>query len=169
LGVIAVVVFAVIALRPYLFGPPEGATGSEQASGVSQPASSADASAPAAAAAKPQAGGADDPVYDQAKASFDSKQYAQARTLFSQDCDGGGLKGCDYLGYLYAQGLGGAQDAEKAAGVFLKACTGGNLSSCASLGSLYEDAGNGTEARTYYQKACDGGLAESCKLLRGVQ
>jgi len=175
LAVLAVIVFAIIALRPYLFGPPEGSASSEQTSVFSQPAGTADASAtvatPAAApaTANPQTGDADDPVYDQAKASFDSKQFVQARTLFGQDCDSGGLKGCDYLGYLYAQGLGGAQDAEKAAGVYLKACTAGNLSSCASLGSLYEDAGNGAEARTYYQKACDGGVAEGCKLLRGVQ
>jgi TPR repeat protein len=42
-------------------------------------------------------------------------------------------------------------------------------SSCASLGSLYQDAGNTDEADKYFQKACNGGVAESCKLLRGVQ
>lgn len=108
-------------------------------------------------------------LYDQAKSAYDAKQYSQARALFGQACDAGDLSGCNYLGYLYAQGMGGAPDAGKATGVYLKACTAGNLSSCASLGSLYQDAGNSSEARQYFQKACDGGLQDGCAFLRGVK
>ena len=43
------------------------------------------------------------------------------------------------------------------------------MSSCASLGSLYQDAEDGVNARKYFQKACDGGVAEGCDLLRGVK
>jgi tetratricopeptide (TPR) repeat protein len=108
-------------------------------------------------------------AYDQGKTAYDHKQYTQARTLFAKACDGGEMRACNYLGFLYAQGLGGPQSAQSARDVYQKACDQGTLSSCASLGSLYQDAGNGTEARKYFQKACDGGLIEACDLLRGTQ
>jgi TPR repeat protein len=79
------------------------------------------------------------------------------------------MKACNYLGYLYAQGLGGLRDTKQAIIVYQRACDQGTLSSCASLGSLYQDARNIDEARKYFQKACTGGLAEACDLLRGVQ
>jgi eukaryotic-like serine/threonine-protein kinase len=101
-------------------------------------------------------------TYDRGKDADNHKQYARARTLFAQACDAGELRACNSLGFLYAQGLGGAQDTEKARAVYLKACDLGNALSCAGLGSLYEDAGNNAEARKYFKKACDGGLAESC-------
>jgi serine/threonine-protein kinase len=108
-------------------------------------------------------------VYDQAKSAYDRKQYAQARTLFAQACDGHEMRACNYLGFLYAQGLGGAQNAEMARAVYQKACDQGTMSSCASLGSLYQDAGYNDYARKNFKKACDGGVAEACDLLRGVQ
>jgi eukaryotic-like serine/threonine-protein kinase len=108
-------------------------------------------------------------AYEQGKVAYDHKQYAQARTLFAQACDGGELKACNYLGYLYAQGLGGPQSVQSAQEIYQKACDKGNMSSCASLGSLYQDAGNNTEARKYFQKACDGGQIEACDLLRAMQ
>jgi hypothetical protein len=110
-----------------------------------------------------------EPPYDQGKSAYDHKQYAQARTFFTQACDSGEMRACNYLGYLYAQGLGGARDDQKARTIYQSACDQGNLSSCASLGSLYQDAGNNSEARKYFKEACDGGLAEGCNLLRGVQ
>jgi TPR repeat protein len=118
-------------------------------------------------AARPAAIAQGGSVYDQGKYAYDHKQYAQARTLFAQACDGGEMRACNYLGYLYAQGLGGAVEAAQAREVYQKACDRGTLSSCASLGSLYQDAGNNDQARKYFQKACDGGVA--CDLLRGLQ
>jgi TPR repeat protein len=79
------------------------------------------------------------------------------------------MRACNYLGYLYAQGLGGPHDLKAARQVYLKACDQGTLSSCASLGSLYQDVGDDDSARKYFQKACNGGVAEACDLLRGVQ
>jgi TPR repeat protein len=114
--------------------------------------------------ANPQGGSA----FDLGRDSYKNKDYAGARVLFTVACDDGEMKACNYLGYLYSQGLGGDQDREKARDVYQKACDQGTMSSCASLGSLYQDAGNGDEARNYFQKACNGGLAESCKLLRAV-
>jgi serine/threonine-protein kinase len=108
-------------------------------------------------------------TYEQGKASYDQKQYDQARTSFDQACDGGEAQACSYLGYLYAQGLGGARDAPKARAAYQKACDQGDLSSCASLGVLYQEAGNANDASAYFQKACNGGVAEGCELLRGVK
>jgi serine/threonine protein kinase len=108
-------------------------------------------------------------AYDQGKAAYKSEQYAQARLLFAQACDSGVNDACNYLGYLYAQGLGGQPDAETARKIYQKACDQGNLLSCTSLGAMYQDSGNKVEARNYFQKACDGKVAEACELLRGVQ
>ena len=107
--------------------------------------------------------------YDQGKSAYDRKKYDEARALFSQACDSGDMRACNYLGYLFAQGLGGARDAAQARSIYQRACEQANLASCASLGSLYQDAGNNSEARKYFKKACDGGLAEGCTLLRGAQ
>ena len=120
-------------------------------------------------------------VEKQAVALFSQKQYKEARPLFEQACNGtdengfkyagfdGEMKACNYLGYLYAQGLGGAHETKKARDAYQKACDQGILPSCASLGSLYQDAGDSGKARKYFQKACDGGVAEGCDLLRGVR
>jgi TPR repeat protein len=108
-------------------------------------------------------------AYDLGRESYNHKDYASARLLFTQSCDAGNMKACNYLGYLFGRGLGGDQDREKARDVYQKACDQGTLSSCASLGSLYQDAGSTDEAVKYFQRACNGGVAESCKLLRGVQ
>jgi serine/threonine-protein kinase len=108
-------------------------------------------------------------AYDQGKFAYDHKQYAQARTLFGPACDGGDTKACNYLGFLYARGLGGAPDQAKAREVYAGACERANMNSCASLGSLYQDAKDNANARVYFQKACDGKLAEGCELLRGLE
>jgi len=122
---------------------------------------------------KPNSGANTNPqggsTFDLGRDSYKNKDYAGARVLFTAACDDGEMKACNYLGYLYARGLGGDQDRDKARDVYQRACEQGTLSGCASLGSLYQDAGNIDEARNYFQKACDGGVAQSCKLLRGVQ
>jgi hypothetical protein len=120
-------------------------------------------------------------VEKQAVALFSQKQYKEARPLFEQACNGtdengfkyagfdGEMKACNYLGYIYAQGLGGVHDRKKARDAYEKACDQGILPSCASLGSLFQDAGDGDHARKYFQEACDGGVAEGCDLLRGAK
>jgi TPR repeat protein len=79
------------------------------------------------------------------------------------------MAGCNYLGYLLSQGLGGATDTITAQVIFTKACDGGNVSSCASLGSLFENAGDMANARKYFQIACDRHSAQGCELLRNVR
>jgi len=106
-------------------------------------------------------------IEQQAVVLYKQKHYSDARPLFEQGCNGGEMRACNDLGYLYARGLGGPQDARKARDAYRKACNQGILSSCASLGSLYQDAGDGDNARKYFQKACTGGVAEACDLLSG--
>jgi len=120
-------------------------------------------------------------VEKQAVALFSQRQYKEARPLFEQACNGtdengfkyagfdGEMKACNYLGYLYAKGLGGTRDTKKAREVYQRACDQGTLTSCASFGSLFQDAGDADNARKYFQKACTGGLNEGCDLLRSVQ
>jgi hypothetical protein len=108
-------------------------------------------------------------IEQQAVSLYKQKRYSDARPLFDQACDGGEMSACNYLGYLYARGLGGTRDTTKAREVYQRACDQGTLSSCASLGSLYQDAGNSDEARKYFNKACQGGVTEACGLLRGVE
>ena len=61
-------------------------------------------------------------IEKQAVALFNQKRYKEARPLFDQACNGtdengfkyagfdGDMKACNYLGYLYAKGLGGTRD-----------------------------------------------------------
>jgi serine/threonine-protein kinase len=108
-------------------------------------------------------------AYELGKAAYEKKDYALARTLFTQACEGGEMKACNYLGYVYAQGLGGPPDVEMARKIYQKACDHGNLSSCASLGYIYQNEQKNAEARKYFKQACDGKVAEACEMLRGVQ
>jgi TPR repeat protein len=112
-----------------------------------------------------------DPAGTEQKAEelYKQKHYSDARLLFELACNGEEMRACNYLGYLYANGLGGPRDLQRARDIYQKACAHGTLSSCASLGSIYQDAGNDDQARKYFQKACDGGVAEGCDLLRGLQ
>lgn len=105
-------------------------------------------------------------IEQEAAALFKQRRYAEARPLFEQACTGGEMTACSYLGYLYGQGLGGVRDTKRAHDVYKRACDDDVLSSCASLGSLYQDAGDTESARKYFQKACTGGVAEACGLLR---
>jgi hypothetical protein len=107
-------------------------------------------------------------TYEQGENAFNRKQYAEARTYFKQSCDAGEMKGCSYLGYLFAQGLGGARNVQAAATVYLRACDHGTLASCVSLGQIYQDAEDNDNARRYFQKGCDGGLAEGCNRLKAL-
>lgn len=130
-------------------------------------------------------------AYDRGKEAFDQKLYPQARSDFNLACNSAqaairkcaqeacsgsqwanskrNVSACNYLGYLYANGLGGPREVGKAHEVYRTACENGNLAGCASLGSLEQDAGNIAAARTYFQKACSGGVSEACGFLRGLQ
>jgi serine/threonine-protein kinase len=110
-------------------------------------------------------------LYNQGKSAYDHKQFGPARTFFTQACDGGNgnMSACNYLGYLYAQGLGGPINELNAKEFWQKACDHNIFASCAGLGRLYQDSGDNDEARKYIEKACKGGVAGACKALNGAQ
>ena len=108
-------------------------------------------------------------VYSEGKSAFDHKQYAQAKSFFEQSCRNGNMDGCNYLGYLLSQGLGGPAEIDRARSIFTRACDGGNVSSCVSLGSLFQNAGDAPSARKYFKAACDKGNSQACSLLHDVQ
>ncbi len=109
------------------------------------------------------------PDYTQGKYFYDHKRYPQARIFLGRACDSGEMSACNYLGYLYAKGWGGKENAEKAAEIYQRACGNGNLSSCEGLGSLYQDAGNAAEARRNFEKACAGGVPGACEDLHALK
>jgi len=123
----------------------------------------------AATSTRPTPGSDVAEIEGQAVSLYKQKHYSDARPLFDRACDGGEPKACNYLGYLYAQGLGGAHETKKARDAYQRACDQGTSPSCASLGSLFQDAGDSDNARKYFREACDGGVAEGCDLLRGVK
>jgi tetratricopeptide (TPR) repeat protein len=108
-------------------------------------------------------------AYELGKAAFESEQYDKARPLLTQACDGGTMNACNYLGFIYANGLGISPDAKTAQEIYQKACDQGNLRSCTSLGCLYQNDKKNAEARKYFKQACDGGVKDACEYLRGVQ
>ena len=92
-------------------------------------------------------------IEKQAVALFNQKQYKEARPLFEQACNGtdengfkyagfdGEMKACNYLGYLYAKGLGGPRDTRKARDVYQRACDQGTLVQLRQSRLPYQDAG----------------------------
>jgi hypothetical protein len=108
-------------------------------------------------------------AYDQGKAAYDHKDYTKARALFAQACDGDELNACNYLGYIYANGLGIPPDAVTARKIYQKSCDGGHPRGCIGLGILDQNDKKYAEARNYFKQACDGGVKEGCEYLRGVQ
>jgi serine/threonine-protein kinase len=101
-------------------------------------------------------------AYEQGKTAYDSKDYGQARTLFTQACDDDNMNACNYLGFIYANGLGIQPDTEMARKVYQKSCDGGHLRGCTGLGSVYQNGKKYTEARTYFKQACDGEIYDAC-------
>ena len=107
--------------------------------------------------------------YTQGKTAFDHKDYAKARTLFTQACNGDNMNACNYLGAIYDQGKGVKADDVAARKIYQKSCDHGNMLGCNGLGCVLQNLGNNTEARKYFQKACDGKVAAACDQLSGAQ
>jgi len=103
------------------------------------------------------------------KQAFDRKAYSDARADFDRSCQAGEADGCNYLAFLYAEGLGGPRDVQQAGDIYVRLCAKENAAGCSNLGQLYENDRNDTKARLYFKKACDGGYAEACRKLRNTQ
>ena len=107
--------------------------------------------------------------YTQGKSAFDHKDYAKARTIFTQACNGDNMNACNYLGAIYYQGLGVKADDVMARKIYQKSCDHENMLGCNNLGTVLQNLGNNTEARKYFQKACEGKVAAACDQLNGAQ
>jgi serine/threonine-protein kinase len=129
-------------------------------SGTAQPAVNPPGPTPAAAGPS---------IYDQGKSAYESKDYTKARTLFTQACNGNNTNACNYLGAIYDQGQGVKVDDVTASKIFQKSCDQGNMLGCNNLGTVLQSLGKSDEARKYFQKACEGKVAEACDQLNGAQ
>jgi TPR repeat protein len=79
------------------------------------------------------------------------------------------MNACNYLGAIYDQGLGVKADDVTARNIYQKSCDHGNMLGCNGLGCVLQNLGNNTDARKYFQKACDGKVAAACDQLSGAQ
>ena len=105
--------------------------------------------------------------YEQGEAFYNNKEYDKVAELFKKACNGGEVRGCYSLGFMYVNGDGVEKDFIKAAELYKKACNGGEVRGCYNLGIMY-DNGNGVEkdlgkAAELYKKACDGGEMLGCR------
>lgn len=74
-------------------------------------------------------------------------------------CKQGDMRVCNYLGVLYADGLGIKQNYFRAREFFLKACNGRHAKACYNIGVSYAQ-GKGVredmqKAKEFFGKACD--------------
>lgn len=92
---------------------------------------------------------------------YNQKSYSSALTYLQRAAKTGSLPALDFLGSMYANGLGVKQDAQVAINLYKKAIAK-NYSPClVSMGALYENgagvAENPATAYSYYKKAADAG------------
>ncbi len=108
----------------------------------------------------------------QADALFQQKQYSEALPLFDRACTAGNGEACKGLGWLYANGLGVAQDYFRAAELFSKSCDEGNAKGCNNIGISYANGKGVTKdyhrAAKFFSEACDRGEAMGCNNLGGM-
>ena len=74
--------------------------------------------------------------YEQGIAFYNNKEYDKAAELFKKVCDGGHMRGCGSLGFMYDNGNGVEKNEQKAAELYKKACDGGEMNACRSLGII---------------------------------
>lgn len=98
------------------------------------------------------------------------KNPEQARKLYEEVCDSGTGRGCNSLGYVLLQGLGGSKDNTKALSIMRAACDHDDFDSCVNLGFLHTDGVAGVakdmaKGNDYFEKGCKMGHAKSCNAL----
>ena len=97
----------------------------------------------------------------QAQRYLDTKDFTNALPLLQKAADAGNPVAMKNLGWLYRDGLGVAQDYDKAREWYQKAADAGNAFAMNNLGWLYQHgygvAQDYGKAREWYQKAADAG------------
>jgi uncharacterized protein len=93
--------------------------------------------------------------------------FTRAATGFKRGCDEQHRPDwCSQLGTMYEEGHGMPVDLPRAIALHRRACEGNQEGSCYRLARLIErdvpGAGKREEARGFYEKGCNGGIAASC-------
>jgi len=93
-------------------------------------------------------------------------KFADAIPLLTDACAANSGPGCNYLGWMYSNAKGVAQDHSRSVVFYRKACDSGVAGACYNLGVEY-DNGTGVaqdiaQAATLYRKACEGSEPLAC-------
>lgn len=105
--------------------------------------------------------------FQQATEAEERADFKQSFELYKKSCDSNYYKACYMLSSFYASGaFDTPKDISKSISLQEKACHGNYAQSCATLGLLYRNGSiiprDYTNAKKYFQKACDLGHQESC-------
>jgi TPR repeat protein len=100
------------------------------------------------------------------------KDDRRAADWFQRGCKLGGVQACTSFGRVLLK-TGQPKDAAHAARIFRDACDAGDMRACYAGGMLFKD-GHGVPrdqslGRVLLQRACNGGLQESCEQLAGMR
>lgn len=95
--------------------------------------------------------------------------HARALELATDECDDGDPESCNFIGDLYAQGLGTKLNYAKASRFYRQSCDGGSPTGCGRLADLLHN-GLGVDkdlnaARELYSNACDRNVHDACSNL----
>ena len=108
-------------------------------------------------------------AYARGLTTDNSEDYTTARREYSTACAGGEPRGCTNLGYLIAEGAGGAKDEARARKLFGLGCDGGAAIGGGNLGGpLYQGRGgpkDQVEGLRLLRKACRDGEEHFCNVL----
>jgi TPR repeat protein len=101
-----------------------------------------------------------------------AKNPERAIALAKRACEAKSMFGCQTLGFIFASGIAGAPEWQKAHALFAIACEGGNGQACMNLAKCQAD-GLGTKedesaAMTSLTKSCDLGHGAACRVLADV-
>lgn len=95
------------------------------------------------------------------------ESYTQAYNMYKRSCDKGFMASCYNLAMLYVNGLGVANDIQKANRIFFEACVNDEEQSCYNLAISYKDGigvkADRLKAKEFFKKACDLGMEPGCK------
>lgn len=103
-------------------------------------------------------------AFAEASAALESGDHDRARELFDEQCEEGEPAACTNIGYMDANGFGGPRDLRSAREYYGRGCDGGDPTGCQNLGSLLSGEAP-DRALELFERACAGGLRESCAAL----
>ena len=105
-------------------------------------------------------------MYNQAEGYYGKKQYADAKPLYDNACNGGSADACERVGEMLYMGRGVTEDDSAALPYFEATCPKDNFIACNFLGLMYERGdsvtADATKAVDYYVKSCTANYKFAC-------